>query len=352
MGKWSKRRTRSHFENGKTKGLINKPQPKSKNDDPKKSEHSLSSVANIAINPSSPTPGADYQEEHPRKTDQHSGYRMRVIVAMRRFIARRFMVVVSFLDKYNGAVTALATVAIVMLTFVYVTYSKKQWETMQDTLKVSQGAYVAIGRKDGVVAEFYIPREPRYKSGIMIYFHNSGHLSAKFNWGVLDIINVPPTQGFPPVTSSHKFYPMTRTRNRKTGSTQESGATVITGDSVFGTDIAELPTAQAVQLLSGNQIFMVKGAYEYCDDLGSYSCRLFDMLYQGPPFDRFTLGMDYECPFFMRTPELAATNIEQLPPCQSAAERETERQQQDHWYRGFQKEEAAKKSNPSTGKKP
>ena len=182
MGKRSKRRTRSNFENRKTKGLVNKPQSNSTDDDPKETQNSPDGAA-ILSRPT--TPSTYYQQDHPHNTDQDGEYRMRVIVAVWRFVARRFIAVVGFLDKYHGAVTALATVAIVMLTFVYVKYSKKQWETMQDTLQVSQRAYVTIGRKDGVVADFVVPKDPNQNAELLIYFQNSGRLPAKFSWGTM-----------------------------------------------------------------------------------------------------------------------------------------------------------------------
>jgi hypothetical protein len=40
-----------------------------------------------------------------------------------------------FLDRHNGSISALATVAIVILTVFYVTYSKRQWETMRGQLE-------------------------------------------------------------------------------------------------------------------------------------------------------------------------------------------------------------------------
>jgi hypothetical protein len=53
----------------------------------------------------------------------------------------------SLLDRHNGSITSLATVAIVCLTFVYVLYSKKQWETMLRQLndyEVSTAAHLII----------------------------------------------------------------------------------------------------------------------------------------------------------------------------------------------------------------
>lgn len=46
--------------------------------------------------------------------------------------------VIAFLDKHSGAISAIATVVIGVLTYQYVTYSKKQWETMRDTLNMER----------------------------------------------------------------------------------------------------------------------------------------------------------------------------------------------------------------------
>jgi hypothetical protein len=53
------------------------------------------------------------------------------------------------------------------------------------SLNVSQRAYVTIGRKDGVVADFVVPKDPKEHAEIVIYFQNNGHLPAKFTWGLL-----------------------------------------------------------------------------------------------------------------------------------------------------------------------
>lgn len=53
------------------------------------------------------------------------------------FIAARrlFGWLLRFLDEHDGSITALATVAIVVLTFVYVKYSKRQWQAMNGQLE-------------------------------------------------------------------------------------------------------------------------------------------------------------------------------------------------------------------------
>ena len=145
----------------------------------------------------------------------------------------------------------------------------------KEALNVSQRAYVTVGRKDGTVTEFAIPGDHSVNTGILIYFQNSGHLPAKFNWGLTGFgtVIVPPIPGFPPVDSPHRFAPMTRTINHKDGSRGESGGVIVGGDSVYSTDLGSLPTDSALQLIRMNRLFMINGAFEYCDALGSYSCR-------------------------------------------------------------------------------
>jgi hypothetical protein len=50
----------------------------------------------------------------------------------RRSIWERLKTALAFADKHDGAITALATVAIVVLTYFYVSYSKQQWKEMQN----------------------------------------------------------------------------------------------------------------------------------------------------------------------------------------------------------------------------
>jgi hypothetical protein len=68
-------------------------------------------------------------------------------------------------------VAALATVAIAVSTYSYVNYSAKQWQTMER----AQRPHVALGRRDGVVAEF---KEMGPYPGITFWFHNDGFEAA------------------------------------------------------------------------------------------------------------------------------------------------------------------------------
>lgn len=67
---------------------------------------------------------------------------MGMLIAMWRGIRLLFGV----LDRHDGSITALATVAIVGLTFVYVRYSKKQWTEMQRSNEISRDALTSVQR--------------------------------------------------------------------------------------------------------------------------------------------------------------------------------------------------------------
>lgn len=234
-------------------------------------------------------------------------------------------VLVGFLDRHSGTITALATVAIVVLTCFYVRYSKRQWETMRDTLEVGQRACVTIGRKDGVVAEFVMPKDPKDNAGLVIYFQNSGHMPAEFNWGPLStalIPPLPPTQSNPLTFGGRRFVPITRTRNRKgtgEGVTKSAGST-IAADSLYVADAGELLQAATNDLLHTNQMLMVIGAFEYCDGFGNYSCKRFDLAYQGVPFSAWRLLGVTECPPALHAVQNPRPDLEYLPPCKTLAE--------------------------------
>src|SRR6266852_1653043 len=199
---------------------------------------------------------------------------------------------VKLFDNHNATVTAAATIAIVWLTHVYVDYSKKQWQVAQDSLRLSQQAYVIIGRKDGKLAEFKSTDTPGTNAAVVLFFQNSGHLPAKFNWGTTTTIPVfqdKPRLALPGLPSAHTFVQMKRIRNRKDGSISESGATVIGGDSVYDADYGEIPKDRAKQVLEGGNLFMIEGAFESCDEMGIYSCKTFSIFYQGHPYDDFRL---------------------------------------------------------------
>jgi hypothetical protein len=235
-----------------------------------------------------------------------------------------------FVDEHHGSVAAVATIVIGVLTYYYVGYSKKQWETMRETLAVTQRSYVTIGRKDGVVAEFVLPKDPKDNAGIVMYFQNSGHIPAIFNWGPRASALIPPLPvglGLatnPIILGGRNFAPMTRTRGPNKEQSTGNAGHIIGGDSFYVADVAELPAESINTLARSNQLLMINTTFEYCDELGTYSCRMVDLAYQGVPFNTWRVLGDSECPLFMHTVQNRRPNVEYLPPCETRAERQQE----------------------------
>jgi hypothetical protein len=244
-----------------------------------------------------------------------------VVVLCILFAQWLFVPFIRFFDKHRGSITAFATVVIAAATLVYVVYTERLWETTQNALVIGQQAYVTIGRKDGVVAEFVSPKDAKDNAGIVIYFQNSGHIPAKCNWGTIsDILLIPPVQDFPPIHSPHHFTAMTRTRNTDNPeSVGESGGITIAGDSLYTTDVSELPQSNVARLATMNRVFELMGAFEYCDEFGTYSCRQFTMYYQGVPYNAFRMVSDYACWLPLRAVK-PDPHLEYLFPCKTREE--------------------------------
>jgi len=207
-----------------------------------------------------------------------------------------------FFDNHHGAITAFATLVLGVLTFVYVRYSKRQWERMteanqlaQKTFEVTQQASVTLGNKDGIVAEFRNSHNPKVKDGLAIYFQNSGHMPAKFKWGINQTFVENPDTNVP--VEAPRFEPMKRTRNKKTGAITETWSTdgSIGGESVREVAAEYLPPQFVDYLATTNRGFRVNGTFEYCDELGRYACRDFSLEYQHLPFGTFRIKWDDVC---------------------------------------------------------
>jgi hypothetical protein len=151
MGKRNKR-TRRNLKKRKTKRLIDEPKASSEGGH---SQHEKDNLPEFSDARLSNTPATARQPQ----TDQTSDHRQDSKNVMRFFIAswRWSMMSFRFLDKHDGSITALATVAIVVLTFVYVSYSKKQWETMQESNRITRDALISVqrafvGRLDPIIS--------------------------------------------------------------------------------------------------------------------------------------------------------------------------------------------------------
>jgi hypothetical protein len=77
--------------------------------------------------------------EHKEQSKHDSKYAEYIMWPFKT-VGRWFMYVVMWLDENDGAVTAVATIVIAVLTGFYVHYAKVQWKAMRDQITEMQGS--------------------------------------------------------------------------------------------------------------------------------------------------------------------------------------------------------------------
>ena len=206
----------------------------------------------------------------------------------------------------------------------------------QDTLNVSQRAYVTVGRADGTVAEIIMPAEPNAKAAILVYFQNTGHLPARFNWGNSSpMIAVLPTDPkvlkdsemqntqWSDFDTEHVFQPMWRTKNLKqANSFGWTGTITIAGQSAYEGVLWEIPRERMLQLMNWDRPFMPTGKFEYCDGFGNRVCRRFGLRYAGNPYNKLFLASEEECATWEMQVLNPSPDVEYLNPCEVPEKRE------------------------------
>jgi len=183
---------------------------------------------------------------------------------------------------------------------------------------------VTVGRADGTVAEV-IRDKIGANTSVIMYFQNTGHLPAKFNWGsqgpwwgLAFIPKIP--GGFIEIKSDKPFTPMWAGVTRKTGGVGGSGTITIGGNSLYSVPIIQLPAQQLNKMLTETEPpLQLSGVLDYCDSLGKYSCRNFTLQYFREPLNRFALVFEEECPAFQTKIRNPDPNIDYFPPCEMAA---------------------------------
>jgi hypothetical protein len=249
---------------------------------------------------------------------------------VRSFVARQLSGLVAFLDRHGGSVgsvstlvSAIGTVAIVVLTCFYVSYSRKANDITMESLQVSQRAYITIGRRDGTVADFDIPKDPGGVALVNVYFQNTGHIPAQFSWGTT--VPALTLSGPSGINFTQPFTYFVRTKQH--GAIHQSGTSVtVAGDSVFAATIGYITQDRLAALKSGSPALLILGMFQYCDELGTNITQSFSLTYQHSPSSpnlTFMLSSDYEIPAVPRPH--ATADIEYLPPCKTISEREKER---------------------------
>jgi hypothetical protein len=188
--------------------------------------------------------------------------------------------------------------------------------------QVSQGAYVTVGRKDGVVADFIVPKNPKQNAELVVYFQNSGHLPAKFAWGTtgLSFLAKGAKNKSTGITYVHPYTGLPiRTQNKKDGSILESGpqATVIGGDSILVSTLGTI-SQDDLSKLPEDVGMLIIGKYTYCDGLGTYSDRTFTLRYRGDaPSSTLSFDLAGDSSFPVPPLQKPTDTTEYLPPCET-----------------------------------
>jgi hypothetical protein len=81
---------------------------------------------------------------------------------------------VRFFDYHHGAMTALATSALAVLTFVYITYSKAQWQVMDQQLS----AFRAVERANMSVVRLETDLDDPSGGAVRVWLGNHGRTAA------------------------------------------------------------------------------------------------------------------------------------------------------------------------------
>lgn len=126
------RRTRLDHKSNHSQGKVERQKAKAKRNEAPEKENSPAQIVTQA----GQLPASSGQDKagNSRDSKQSSSNIMRPIETIWRGVKW----CASFIEAHHGVVTALATVAIVVLTCYYVKYAKKQWETMQRQLEDSE----------------------------------------------------------------------------------------------------------------------------------------------------------------------------------------------------------------------
>jgi hypothetical protein len=193
----------------------------------------------------------------------------------------------------------------------------------RDSLNVSQRAWVTPGRKDGTVAEFIVPKDPKQNAELILYFQNSGHIPATLAWGT----GIFPTMIAGGQTSGityepHPFKGIIRMKNRKQGNISEPGETAsVAGDSIFRAKIGDIPQPRLTELKKSSLVMSIR--YEYCDELGSDMWRELLIEYRNSAAADLDFRLMKDLPTFY-FPHPPNAEWEYMPPCETTAEREQE----------------------------
>jgi hypothetical protein len=217
-------------------------------------------------------------------------------------------------DRHDGMMTALATIIIAIFTALLVYTSHRQWQIMHDQLTLSEAPNVNPGKQDGTMGELVTPNGNQ-KTGVLLYFHNGGQGPA-LNFNV-QLFNL---------TGSTTEQHMARfADDAGRVALQMAGGIAIPPNSdrkaVFNDWISDSAIAAAG---SGKSQLNVTGLYEYCDELGRYTCKEFMGRYE-PGLKLFSVVITNSCRYAY--PPMNAwlpQRLHYMMPCEQPDERQRE----------------------------
>lgn len=202
-------------------------------------------------------------------------------------IAAGLLLVTAIFTGWQGCSTKIAADA-----------AKSAADTAKSTLTASQGAYVTIGRKDGVVAEFVTSKDhPDENVPLIVYFQNTGHIPARVAWDTFDRKDgTLESFGIHRFTTGMGRTPLPPGMLGKNGEFYEAVGKVIAGESVGRNELAYISQSDLEKLSEKIVGFYIDGYYAYCDQLGTWSTHQFTLNYHTDiPTDlRFELISDIE----------------------------------------------------------
>ena len=183
----------------------------------------------------------------------------------------------------------------------------------QEQFQAIQKPYVSIGAKDGNIGGLAPTNNGKYD--VELVFSNTGPVAGlRFN------VSIPPAH-------------MARLRNRRTHNQfLEGGLTSIAGNSEYRAMFPEKETQQeANAIMSGAQTLI--GLFEYCDALGNYTCRQFELRYRNDSFTVETvLSCGYQYPVLRITPDHSGQRnrddvLEYMTPCPTVDDQKSAEQE-------------------------
>lgn len=233
-----------------------------------------------------------------------------------------------------NAVIAFGTIILGGLAFGGLILTKQSVNDNKRAFQATQRPDVSLGRKDGILAEF---AEPEAKGatepvGIKLYFQNAGQAAALTpNVGILSLVLFLAKGASPSPHSFQRepdpfghFFRSRIKRSVSSGSGGGGGAGSIAPQSEFvHMSPRQVSEEQLDALRDGQRLLILSGIIEYCDVLGIYYCRLFDLSYQGKPFNTFYQTSEMDCSNLYSYPNRPrAADEEFLLPCEQPDERE------------------------------